>query len=95
VPPLKGEALTSLQGQVPGWNVIEEHHITKSFTFPDFREALGFVNRVGDLAEEQGHHPDVYLSWGKVEVKLWTHKVDGLTENDFIMAAKINRLAQA
>ena len=93
VPPLKPEALTSLQGQVPGWNVIEEHHITKSFTFPDFREALGFVNRVGDLAEEQGHHPDVYLSWGKVELKLWTHKIDGLTENDFIMAAKIDRLA--
>ena len=93
VPSLKGEALASLQGQVPAWKVVEEHHITKSFTFPDFRTALAFVNRVGELAEEQGHHPDVYLSWGKVEIKLWTHKIDGLTESDFIMAAKIDQLA--
>ena len=70
----------------------EEHHITKTFSFPDFRQALGFVNRVGEVAEEQGHHPDICLSWGKVEVKLWTHKIDGLTESDFIMAAKIDRL---
>jgi len=92
VPPLKGEALASLQCQVPGWNVIEEHHITKSLAFPDFRTALAFVNRVGELAEEQGHHPDVYLSWAKVEIKLWTHKTNGLTESDFIMAAKIDQL---
>lgn len=92
VPPLKGQELVSLQRQVPGWNVTEEHHITKSFAFRDFRTALGFVNRVGDLAEEQGHHPDVYLSWGKVEIKLWTHKIDGLTESDFIMAAKIDQV---
>ena len=71
----------------------EEHHITKTFGFPNFRQALGFVNRVGEVAEEQGHHPDIYLSWGKVEIKLWTHKIDGLTESDFIMAAKIDKLA--
>ena len=93
VPPLKGEALASLQRQVPGWRVHEEHHITKTFTFPDFRQALGFVNRVGEVGEQQGHHPDIYLSWGKVEIKLWTHKIDGLTESDFIMAAKIDQLA--
>ena len=93
VPPLKGEKLASLHRQVPGWSVIDEHHITKTFAFPDFRGALGFVNRVGEVAEGQGHHPDVYLSWGKVEIKLWTHKIDGLTESDFIMAAKINQLA--
>jgi 4a-hydroxytetrahydrobiopterin dehydratase len=93
VPPLKGEALASLQRQVPGWRVNEEHDITKTFAFPDFRQALGFVNRVGEVAEEQGHHPDIYLSWGKVEIKLWTHKIDGLTESDFIMAAKIDQLA--
>ena len=79
--------------QVPGWRGNEEHHITKTFTFPDFRQALAFVNRVGEVAEEQGHHPDIYLAWGKVEIKLWTHKIDGLTESDFIMAAKIDRLA--
>ena len=78
---------------MPGWRVNEEHHISKTFTFPDFRQALGFVNRAGEVAEEQGHHPDIYLSWGRVEIKLWTHKIDGLTESDFIMAAKIDELA--
>ena len=92
VPPLKGEELASLQRQVDGWNVIEEHHITKAFKFPDFREALKFVNRVGELAEEQRHHPDIFLAWGKVEVTTWTHKINGLTESDFILGAKIDKL---
>ena len=92
VPPLKGEELTTLQTQVDGWNVVEEHHITKTFTFPNFREALKFVNRVGELAEEQGHHPDISLAWGKVGITSWTHKINGLTESDFILAAKINKL---
>ena len=65
VPPLKGEELASLQKQVDGWNVVEEHHVTKTFTFPNFREPLKFVNQVGELAEEQGHHPDIFLAWGK------------------------------
>jgi 4a-hydroxytetrahydrobiopterin dehydratase len=94
VPPLKGEELTALQTQVDGWIVVEEHHITKTFTFPDFREALGFVNREGELAEEQGHHPDTSLAWGKVGITSWTHKINGLTESDFILAAKIDRLRQ-
>jgi 4a-hydroxytetrahydrobiopterin dehydratase len=81
-----------LQGQVDGWNVIEEHHITKAFKFPDFREALKFANRIGELAEEQGHHPDIFLAWGKVEITIWTHKIHGLTESDFILAAKIDHL---
>ena len=68
VPPLKGKELSILQKQVDGWNVIEEHHITKAFKFPDFREALKFANRVGELEEEQGHHPDIFLAWGKVEI---------------------------
>ena len=92
VPPLKGEELSTLQKQVDAWNIIEEHHITKTFTFPDFRGALGFVNRVGELAEEQGHHPDISLAWGKVEITTWTHKINGLTESDFILAAKIDQL---
>jgi len=92
VPPLKGEALMNLAQQVNGWNVIEEHHLTKLFTFPDFRAALDFVNKVGNLAEEQQHHPDIYLAWGKAEIKTWTHKINGLTESDFILAAKIDEL---
>lgn len=91
-PALKGEELAVLQEQVDGWNVVEEHHITKTFKFADFRQALDFVNRVGQLAEEQGHHPDIFLTWGRVEVTSWTHKVKGLTESDFILAAKIDRL---
>jgi 4a-hydroxytetrahydrobiopterin dehydratase len=95
VPPLKGQELEALEKQLPGWVVVDEHHLFKAFKFPDFRTALEFVNRVGELAEEQGHHPDLYLAWGKVEVKIWTHKIDGLTESDFILAAKIDRLPGA
>lgn len=95
VPLLKGEELASLQKQVDGWSVVEEHHVTKTFTFLNFREALKFVNQVGELAEEQGHHPDILLAWGKVEITTWTHKINGLTEGDFILAAKIDQLATA
>ena len=95
VPPLKGQELEALHQQLPDsaqWKVVNERHLFRTFTFPNFKQALDFVNRVGALAEEQGHHPDVFLAWGKVEVTLWTHKIDGLTESDFIMAAKIDRL---
>lgn len=92
VPPLKGAELQKLSRQVDGWGVVEEHHIKKNFKFPDFRTALAFVNKVGELAEAQSHHPDIYLAWGKVEVTIWTHKIDGLTESDFILAAKIDQL---
>ncbi len=90
--PLKGRELEPLRKQVEGWNVVDEHHITKSFKFPNFVKALEFVNRVGELAEQQGHHPDILLAWGKADVTLWTHKINGLTESDFIMAAKIDQL---
>jgi len=93
VPALKGNELAGLHRQVPEWQVVTEHHLTRLFKFPDFKQALAFVNRVGDLAEDQGHHPDILLAWGKAEITLWTHKIDGLTESDFIMAAKIDRLA--
>jgi len=92
VPPLKGQGLVALQEQVPEWQVVNEHHIVRQFKFPDFKQALAFVNRVGELAEDQGHHPDIFLAWGKAEITLWTHKIDGLTESDFIMAAKIDRV---
>jgi 4a-hydroxytetrahydrobiopterin dehydratase len=91
VPALKGEALDVLKKEVPGWEVVNEHHLHKVFKFPDFVKALDFVNRVGAIAEEQGHHPDLLLAWGKAEVTTYTHKIDGLTEADFILAAKIDR----
>lgn len=92
VPALKGEALTPLVAQVPGWQVVNEHHLSKTYQFPDFRTALDFVNEAGAIAEEQGHHPDLLLSWGKVEVTIWTHKIDGLTESDFVLAAKLDQI---
>ena len=91
-PPLKGEELDDLWRQIPGWEVVEEHHLRRRFRFKNFREALDFVNRVGELAEEQGHHPDVRFGWGYAEVTVYTHKIDGLTESDFILAAKISEL---
>ena len=94
VPPLKGEALQSLQKQVEGWSVMEEHHLLKTFKFPAFRKALDFVNRVGEIAEEQGHHPIITFTWGKVEITIYTHKINGLTESDFILAAKIDALSK-
>jgi 4a-hydroxytetrahydrobiopterin dehydratase len=91
-PPLKGAELAQFSNQLPDWKVVKDHHIEKTFIFPDFRKALDFVNRVGAVAEEQGHHPDLMLAWGKVGVTTFTHKIDGLTESDFILAAKIDRL---
>ncbi len=92
VPPVKGAELEALKKQVPGWEAVNEHHLHRAFTFPDFKSALDFVNHVGAIAEEQGHHPDIFLTWGKAEITIWTHKIDGLTESDFVLAAKINRL---
>ena len=91
VPPLQGEELRTIAARVADWKLAAEHHIERRFEFPDFVQALAFVNVVGALAEEEGHHPDLYLAWGCVEVKIWTHKIDGLTESDFVLAAKIDR----
>lgn len=92
IPALRGASLEQLKAELPGWDVVNEHHLHRIFTFPDFKNALAFVNRAGAIAEEQGHHPDLLLAWGKVEVTIFTHKIDGLTESDFILAAKIDRV---
>lgn len=93
VPALKGDELRELAGQLaPGWRVVDEHHLERDLKFPDFATALAYVNRVGALAEEEGHHPDLSLTWGKVGISIYTHKIDGLTRSDFVLAAKIDRL---
>ena len=92
VPPLKGEEITTLLNQLAGWEVIGQHHLKKVYKFENFKAAQDFVNRVGDLAEQQRHHPDIWFGWGKAEITIWTHKIDGLTESDFVLAAKIDKL---
>jgi 4a-hydroxytetrahydrobiopterin dehydratase len=93
VPPLKGAELQALHRQVDGaWEVVGEHHLEREYRFANFREALAFVNQVGGMAEEQNHHPDLLLAWGRVRITVWTHKIDGLTESDFVFAAKCDRL---
>ena len=92
VPPLKGEELDTLQNKLGNnWQIINEHQLEKEYIFSDFRKALDFTVKVGELAENQNHHPDIYLAWGKVKVTIWTHKIDGLTESDFILAAKADQ----
>ena len=88
--PMSGSDLDAYQRLLgKGWNVMNGHHLEKSFNFKDFRQALNFTNEVGELAENVGHHPDIYLTWGEAKITIFTHKVDGLTENDFVLAAKI------
>ncbi|UCF41609.1 MAG: 4a-hydroxytetrahydrobiopterin dehydratase [Gemmatimonadota bacterium] len=89
VPPLRSDQIAALLAILgSGWRVVDEHHLEKEYDFEDFAQGLAFTNRVGAVAEEEGHHPDIYLSWGTVGLKIWTHKIDGLTESDFILAAK-------
>jgi len=95
VQPLKGNDLARLAGELAeGWRVVNEHHLERKYEFENFRKALNFTNQVGELAEQQNHHPDIYLAWGKVKLTLWTHKIDGLTESDFIFAAKVDQAAK-
>jgi len=95
VPPLAGEELARLQKELGGdWQVVNGHHLEKAYKFKNFRDALAFVNRVGAVAEDEGHHPDIFLGWGKVKLTVWTHKIDGLTESDFVFAAKADRCLQ-
>jgi len=92
---LKGDDLQRIAGQLGGgWQVVDEHHLEKEYRFANFREALDFTNRLGELSEAEGHHPDILLSWGRVFVTIFTHKVDGLTESDFVLAAKYDKCCE-
>lgn len=92
VPPLAGDELKELAQQLPEWDVVDGHHLRREIRFPDFAQALAFVNRVGEVAEAEGHHPDISFTWGRVIIEIFTHAIDGLTESDFVLAAKLERL---
>ncbi len=93
VPPLSQEQVDRLLLELDGWQAEGAHHIFKEYSFPDFAKALEFVKRAGAVAEEQNHHPDISLGWGRARMEIYTHKIDGLTESDFILAAKIDALS--
>ena len=94
VPPLEGDALSDLSAALgEEWRVVDGHHLEKTYRFSDFQQALDFTNRIGALAEKVNHHPNICLGWGHVQVTLWTHKINGLAEADFVWAAKADRLA--
>ena len=92
VPPMKGAEIRAMLDELTGWEVVGEHHLRKAYKFENFRQTLDFVNSIGELAEGQGHHPEICFGWGNAEITIWTHKIDGLTESDFILAAKIDKL---
>jgi 4a-hydroxytetrahydrobiopterin dehydratase len=92
IPPLDSAEIRPLLEQLNQWEAVENHHLKKTFTFENFVSALGFVNQIGAIAEAEDHHPDLYLAWGRVAVEIWTHKINGLSESDFILAAKIDAL---
>lgn len=95
IPPLTEDAARKLVSGTPGWSLAEKGtRLQRRFEFRDFVEAMKFVNRVADVAEQEGHHPDIAIHWNKVDLLLWTHKIGGLHENDFILAAKVNRLLE-
>jgi 4a-hydroxytetrahydrobiopterin dehydratase len=91
-PPLSGAKIDELHAELPDWEVILGHHLRRVYKFPDFLAALRFVNRIGEVAEAENHHPNISFTWGRVEVEIWTHKIDGLAEADFVLAAKLDQL---
>lgn len=92
VPPLPQRRVDELLAQLEkGWSLNSAGHLSRTYEFPDFATAMAFANDVGDIAEDQGHHPDLHVSWGQVGVEIWTHKIDGLTDSDFFLAAKVDR----
>lgn len=96
VPPLESEAIGGLLRLLGNnWQVVKNHHLEKEYEFKDFKEALAFTNAVGAIAEEVNHHPDILTSYGKTTVTIFTHKIDGLTESDFIFAAKVEEASKA
>jgi 4a-hydroxytetrahydrobiopterin dehydratase len=94
VPKLSREETERLHPQIREWNIVADHHLEREWKFKDFKSALKFVNAIGAVAEEEGHHPDICFTWGKVNVQIHTHAVDGLTESDFVLAAKIDALKE-
>lgn len=95
-PPMPPEDVARMAAQVPGWDLKpDEQKLVRRFKFADFKQVMAFVNKVADLAEAEGHHPDIHISWNRVRLELTTHAIKGLSENDFIMAAKISELADA
>lgn len=92
VPPLTPEEIEPLEKQLRDWQMVDHHHLRKTWALPDFASALEFVNRIGELAEDEGHHPDISLGWGRVELRIFTHKIDGLSESDFVLAAKVDQI---
>lgn len=95
VPPLDEGTRNMFLLELNGWAVVDGHHLAREFPFPDFVTALAFVNRAGEIAEAEGHHPELTVTWGSVKIRIWTHKIDGLTESDFILAAKFDELEAA
>lgn len=91
-PKLGADQIAPLLQQLDDWEVVDEHHLRRALKFPDFQTALDYVNRVGAVAEEAGHHPDLYFTWGKVRIEIFTHAIDGLSEADFVLAAKIDEV---
>jgi 4a-hydroxytetrahydrobiopterin dehydratase len=91
VPPLGPEQVAPLLAQLDAWTVVDNHHLEKTYRLPNFARALELVNAIGAIAEAENHHPDLTLAWGRVGVTIWTHKIDGLTESDFIFAAKCDQ----
>lgn len=94
VPPLNRQQFEAMLSELDGWEAKDDKRLEKSFEFADFASAMRLANAIAEIAEQEGHHPDLLVRWGELKVELWTHKIDGLTESDFILAAKID-LARA
>lgn len=92
VPPLSVEEREKLLTELEGWEIVSGHHLTKDYRFSNFVLALDFTNQLGELAEREGHHPEITVGWGHARVEIWTHKINGLTESDFVLAAKCDAL---
>ena len=92
VPPIEDSLRQELIVKLNGWEIVNNHHLSKTYAFSNYAEALDWVNRISQIAEQENHHPDVFLAWGQVRIDIWTHKIDNLTESDFILAAKFDSL---